>query len=149
MIYPLCDIAGRNRATGKPIVSTCVMDMQVQLLRYFRDYGLDDDPDWRESLEVILESQREDGCFPLSSDRDMPSDARVDFLYRPTYACCQIMMRALLGGKLSDEQGNASKLPCLAALLFPAGAALMATVSKILSGSARTLPILAMRGLRK
>ena len=97
MIYPLCDIAGRNRATGKPIVSTCVMDMQVQLLRYFRDYGLDDDPDWRESLEVILESQREDGCFPLSSDRDMPSDARVDFLYRPTYACCQIMMRALLG----------------------------------------------------
>mgnify|MGYP000739084252 CR=1 FL=1 len=55
MIYPLCDIAGRNRATGKPIVSTCVMDMQVQLLRYFRDYGLDDDPDWRESLEVILE----------------------------------------------------------------------------------------------
>lgn len=45
MIYPLCDIAGRNRATGKPIVSTCVMDMQVQLLRYFRDYGLDDDPD--------------------------------------------------------------------------------------------------------
>ena len=146
MIYPLCDIAGRNRATGKPIVSTCVMDMQVQLLRYFRDYGLDDDPDWRESLDVILESQREDGCFPLSSDRDMPSDARVDFLYRPTYACCQIMMRALLGGKLSDEQGQ---LPCLAALLFPAGAALMATVSKILSGSARTLPILAMRGLRK
>lgn len=35
MIYPLCDIAGRNRATGKPIVSTCVMDMQVQLLHYF------------------------------------------------------------------------------------------------------------------
>lgn len=121
MIYPLCDIAGRNRATGKPIVSTCVMDMQVQLLRYFRDYGLDDDPDWRESLEVILESQREDGCFPLSSDRDMPSDARDDFLYRPTYACCQIMMRALLGGKLSDEQGQRVKTALSRGLAFSCG----------------------------
>lgn len=121
MIYPLCDIAGRNRATGKPIVSTCVMDMQVQLLRYFRDYGLDDDPDWRESLDVILESQREDGCFPLSSDCHMPSDARVDFLYRPTYACCQIMMRALLGGKLSDEQGQRVKTALSRGLAFSCG----------------------------
>lgn len=149
MIYSLCDIAGKDRATNKPIISIRAMDMEMQLLRYFRDYGLDNDPDWRESLEVILESQREDGCFPLSSDRDMPSDARVDFLYRPTYACCQIMMRAYWVESCRTSRGNASKLPCLAALLFPAGAALMATVSKILSGSARTLPILAMRGLRK
>ena len=78
MIYPLCDIAGKDRATDKPNVSTCVMDMQMQLLRYFRDYGLDNDSDWRKSLNAILESQREDGCFPLSSDRHMPSDARVE-----------------------------------------------------------------------
>lgn len=121
MIYPLCDIAGRDRATDKPIISTCVMDMQVQLLRYFRDYGLDNDPDWRESLDVILDSQREDGCFPLSSDCHMPSDARVDFLYRPTYACCQIMMRVLLGGKLSDEQGQRVKTALSRGLAFSCG----------------------------
>ena len=63
MIYSLCDIAGKDRATNKPIISIRAMDMEMQLLRYFRDYGLDNDPDWRESLDVILESQREDGCF--------------------------------------------------------------------------------------
>lgn len=72
MIYSLCDIAGKDRATNKPIISIRAMDMEMQLLRYFRDYGLDNDPDWRESLDVILESQREDGCFPLSSDCHMP-----------------------------------------------------------------------------
>lgn len=121
MIYSLCDIAGRDRATDKPIISTCVMDIQVQLLRYFRDYGLDNDPDWRESLDVILESQREDGCFPLSSERDMPSDARVDFLYRPTYVCCQIMMRALLGGRLSDDQGQRVNTALSRGLAFSCG----------------------------
>lgn len=121
MIYSLCDIAGKDRATDKPIVSTCAMDMQMQLLRYFRDYGLDNDPDWCESLDAILESQREDGCFPLSSYRHMPSDARVDFLYRPTYVCCQIMMRALLGGKLSVEQGQRVKTALSCGLAFSCG----------------------------
>ena len=121
MIYSLCDIAGKDRATDKPIVSTCVMDMQMQLLRYFRDYGLDNDSDWRKSLDAILESQREDGCFPLSSNRHMPSDARVDFLYRPTYVCCQIMMRALLGGKLSDEQSQRVKISLSRGLAFSCG----------------------------
>ena len=76
----------------------------MQLLRYFRDYGLDNDSDWRQSLDSILGSQREDGSFPLSSDGCMPSDARVDFIFRPTYVCCQILMRALLGGALSGVQ---------------------------------------------
>ena len=68
MIHSLCDIAGKDRATDRPIVDIHAMDMQMQLLRCFCDYGLDNDPDWRESLDAILESQREDGYFPLSSD---------------------------------------------------------------------------------
>ena len=37
MIYSLCDIAGKDRATNKPIISIRAMDMEMQLLRYFRD----------------------------------------------------------------------------------------------------------------
>lgn len=89
---------------SKTAIGIQTMDNQMQLLRYFRDYGLDNDSDWRQSLESIMESQREDGSFPLSSDCHMQAEARVDFIFRPTYVCCQILMRALLSEKLDYEE---------------------------------------------
>lgn len=104
MINSLCDISAKDEAMSKTAIGIQTMDNQMQLLRYFRDYGLDNDSDWRQSLESIMESQREDGSFPLSSDCHMQAEARVDFIFRPTYVCCQILMRALLSEKLDYEE---------------------------------------------
>ena len=43
MIYSLCDISAKAEATSKTTINIQTMDMQMQLLRYFRDYGLDND----------------------------------------------------------------------------------------------------------
>lgn len=118
MIYSLCDISAKDEATSKTTISIQAMDNQMQLLRYFRDYGLDNDLDWRQSLESILGFQREDGSFPLSSDCHMPAEARVDFIFRPTYACCQILMRALLGEKLDHEEKRRVKIALSRGLAF-------------------------------
>ncbi len=118
MIYSLCDISARDEATSRVSISIQAMDNQMQLLRYFRDYGLDNDSDWRQSLESIMESQREDGSFPLSSDCHMPAEARVDYVFRPTYACCQILMRALLGEKLCYEEKRRVKTALSRGLAF-------------------------------
>lgn len=77
---------------------TCEMDAQMDELRRFRDEGLFHDEDWDQSVESILNFQLEDGSFGFDDPSQMPSDARVDYVFRPSYACCQVLMRYLLEG---------------------------------------------------
>lgn len=49
-----------------------------------------------ETVHSIIDFQCDDGSFSYLSDYHIPSDARVDFIYHPTYICCQILTKALL-----------------------------------------------------
>lgn len=51
---------------------------------------------WRENLEIILDFQDPDGSFKLFDSYDIPSDARADFCYLPTYVCTAILMKVFL-----------------------------------------------------
>ena len=53
---------------------------------------------WIGNLEAILDFQDTDGSFKLLSSYRIPSDARVDFCYIPTYICTAILMKAYLTG---------------------------------------------------
>ena len=65
-----------------------------------RDF-LDETPDfsnvnWKKNLDAIIDFQDEDGSFKLFDSYDIPSDARVDFCYIPTYICTAALMKAYL-----------------------------------------------------
>ena len=51
---------------------------------------------WMANLNAILAFQAEDGSFRLLDSYRVPSDARVDFCYIPTYLCTAILMKAYL-----------------------------------------------------
>ncbi|OUO57828.1 hypothetical protein B5F74_11645 [Collinsella sp. An271] len=72
------------------------IDRMDTALAHFRDSEPVDSDDFAAALDQILDFQREDGSFSYFSDYRMDSDCRVDFVYRPSYACCQILMRAVL-----------------------------------------------------
>ena len=54
------------------------------------------DKQWSENLNAILDFQDDDGSFKLLDLTHMPSDAKVDFYYMPTYICSAILMKAYL-----------------------------------------------------
>ena len=54
--------------------------------------------EWARNLDAILNFQDTDGSFKLISSFNIPSDARVDFCYIPTYICTSILIKAYLTG---------------------------------------------------
>ena len=54
------------------------------------------DKEWSENLKTILDYQDEDGSFKLFCSFNIPSDARVDFCYIPTYLATAALMKAYL-----------------------------------------------------
>ena len=63
-------------------------------------------PIWIENLQSILNLQSKDGSFKLVSSNNLPSDARVDFYYIPTYVCTAILMKAYLLGNSNLNLSN-------------------------------------------
>ena len=62
---------------------------------------LDETPDfsdkqWKENLDVIIDFQDDDGSFKLFDSYRIPSDARVEFCYIPTYLSTAVLMKAFL-----------------------------------------------------
>ena len=78
------------------------LDAQMGDLRRFRDEGLFRDSDWQKSVRDILDFQHEDGSFGFVDPRHVPADARVDFVYRPSYACCQVLIKLVLEVGIDD-----------------------------------------------
>ena len=71
-----------------------------RMISDLRDF-LDETPDftdseWIENLDKIIDFQDEDGSFKLFDSYNIPSDARVDFCYIPTYICTAVLMKAYL-----------------------------------------------------
>ena len=60
---------------------------------------------WAKNLETILDFQDPDGSFKLLDSFHIPSDARVDFCFMPTYICTAILMKAYM----ADSQSFTSK----------------------------------------
>ncbi len=60
--------------------------------------------EWEDAVRSILAFQDTDGSFRLVSSWHIPSDARVDFGYRPTYLCSAILMKAVLSGTGEREK---------------------------------------------
>lgn len=79
------------------------MDAQAHGLERFRDEGVFHDSDWRQSVRSILDFQHEDGSFGFIDPHHVPADARVDFVYRPSYACCQVLMKLVLRGEANEN----------------------------------------------
>ena len=66
------------------------------------------DSGWRDCIKEIIDFQDDDGSFKIIDSFDVPSDARVDFCYIPTYICSAILMKThLLAPGLSDDIGQA------------------------------------------
>ena len=51
---------------------------------------------WNKNLSTILDFQDDDGSFKLFDSWKIPSDAKVDFCWVPTYICTAILMKAYL-----------------------------------------------------
>ena len=54
------------------------------------------DKDWNKNLSTILDFQDPEGSFKLLNMDHLPSDAKIDFYYLPTYLCTAILMKAFL-----------------------------------------------------
>ena len=72
-----------------------------------------EDPDfkdiiWQKNFNTILDFQDDDGSFKLFDSFKLPSDARVDFCYIPTYLCTATLIKAFLTD--SNEFTPKSKL---------------------------------------
>ncbi|WP_458403772.1 gamma-glutamylcyclotransferase family protein [Methanobrevibacter sp.] len=76
------------------------------------------DKEYDENMNVILDFQDLDGSFKLFDSYKIPSDAKIDFIYMPTYICTAILMKAYLadtsGFGLKHKAGllNGLKMSC-------------------------------------
>ena len=75
-------------------------DELSEMLCGLRDFLKEDvnpnDKQWTENFKGILAFQDSDGSFKLFDSYEIPSDARVDFCYLPTYMCTAILMKAYM-----------------------------------------------------
>ena len=66
-------------------------------LRDFLDEDVNrDDRQFNENFNAVLDFQDSDGSFRLFDSAEIPSDARVDFCWMPTYICTAILMKACM-----------------------------------------------------
>ena len=70
--------------------------MLCELKEFLNEEADFTDKDWSENLKTILDFQDEDGSFKLFCSFNIPSDARVDFCYIPTYLATAALMKAYL-----------------------------------------------------
>lgn len=70
--------------------------MLFDLKDFFNEDVNPNDEQWNENLSAILDFQDKDGSFKLFDSYEIPSDARVDFCYLPTYICSAILMKAFM-----------------------------------------------------
>ena len=90
--------------------SNCALDELLRSIRTLRDDVLANPAKATpELLAQVMGFQRPDGSFSLTSDYHMDSDCRVAYVYRPSYACCQILTAVLLAGSTAPGLEDALK----------------------------------------
>ncbi len=70
--------------------------MLCDLDAFFNEDAKPNDKEWKKNLSILLDFQDDDGSFKLFDSYKIPSDARVDFCYLPTYICTATLMKAYL-----------------------------------------------------
>ena len=70
--------------------------MLCELKEFLNEEADFTDKDWSENLKTILDFQDDDGSFKLFCSFNIPSDARVDFCYIPTYLATAALMNAYM-----------------------------------------------------
>ena len=116
-----------------------------------RDF-LDETPDfsnveWRKNLDAIVDFQDDDGSFKLFDSFNIPSDARVDFCYIPTYICTAALMKAyLLNG---DSFGLREKSALIYGLKMSCARNLRGHGYEALKGQIEALNLFMTSGLRE
>ena len=70
--------------------------MLSELKDFFNEEININNNEWNKNLNTILDFQDSDGSFKLFNSFNIPSDARVDFCYMPTYICTAILMKAYM-----------------------------------------------------
>lgn len=78
--------------------------MMDGLSHYLYESPSEQDSEWRDCIKEIIAFQDDDGSFKIIDSFKVPSDARVDFCYIPTYICSAILMKTHLQAPgLSDD----------------------------------------------
>ena len=70
--------------------------MLCELKEFLNEEADFNDKEWVENLKTIIDFQDGDGSFKLFCSFNIPSDARVDFCYIPTYLATAALMKAYL-----------------------------------------------------
>ena len=70
--------------------------MLCELKEFLNEEADFNDKEWVENLKTIIDFQDEDGSFKLFCSFNIPSDARVDFCYIPTYLATAALMKAYM-----------------------------------------------------
>lgn len=70
--------------------------MLSDLNEFLNEDANPNDKQWNENLNTIIDFQDSDGSFKLFDSYKIPSDARVDFCWMPTYICTAILMKAFM-----------------------------------------------------
>jgi hypothetical protein len=85
-------------------------EMISGLITFFEKETDFKDIEWKENLNAIIDFQDDDGSFKLFDSYSIPSDARVDFCWIPTYLCTAVLMKACLTDPESFTQKEKSAL---------------------------------------
>lgn len=123
---------------------TAALDEQLELMRSLRDSVIaSPTAATPELLAEVMGFQRKDGSFSLVTDYRIDGDCRVEYVYRPSYACCQLLMAALLAGNAAPDLHHA----LAAGLSFCTGRKLMGHGFDDLRGQLEDMADFARAGL--
>lgn len=84
--------------------------MLSDLNDFLNEDAKSNDKYWDENLNIIIDFQDYDGSFKLFDSNKIPSDARVDFCYMPTYLCTAILMKAFMTNNSALTQNGKTAL---------------------------------------
>jgi gamma-glutamylcyclotransferase (GGCT)/AIG2-like uncharacterized protein YtfP len=73
------------------------LNEMISGLKDFLDAEVDfNDVGWNMNFDILLDFQDSDGSFKLLDSFNVPSDARVDFCYMPTYIAAAFLMKVYM-----------------------------------------------------
>ena len=78
----------------------------TQMLKAMMSILNEDQEKRRSVLKELAEFQAEDGSFGFIMGKNVPSEARVDFVYTPTYIAAAIFMRELFNLEKGSEESS-------------------------------------------
>lgn len=124
-----------------------LIGMISDLLTFFYEDTNFNDKLWNKNFNAILDFQDSDGSFKLFDSYEIPSDARVEFCWMPTYVCTAILMKAYMTDPSSFTSKEESTL--LEGLKMSSKKNLRGHGFKAFKGQIESLELFMKAGLRE